>query len=216
VGIHQLVIDDVRELFPPLRTGHEAPTNLPSPLTSFVGRESEVKQVVDVLAAHRLVTLVGTGGAGKTRLAAEAARALRGDFEDGVWFAALADLSDSTLLAKTVAQTMGRHDPLAGGATTTVQEHLARSVGHGASMLVLDNCEHLSDACADLVAYLLEHCPRLAVLATSRQALVFPVNVFLRSVPLGCPSTTTPARCRRVRPERCSSNGLAGRGPTSG
>ena len=115
VGIRQLVIKGVQVDFPPLRSSHDTPTNLPSPRTSFVGRDEELERVVALLGAGRLVTLVGTGGAGKTRLAVEAARHCFWLFDDGVWFAGLADVSDADA---------GRFDGRAG-------DGQARSVGRG-------------------------------------------------------------------------------------
>jgi predicted ATPase/class 3 adenylate cyclase len=171
VGIRQLVIDGLRVSFPPLRSSHETPTNLPNPRTSFVGRDEEVERVIALLATGQLVTLVGTGGAGKTRLAVEAARRCVASFGDGVWFAGLADVVDAELVASTVAQAMGRHDPLVPAVDTAMREHLVRSIGTSRLLLVLDNCEHVLGACAELLTHLLDHCGGLVVLATSREPL---------------------------------------------
>lgn len=172
VGIRQLVIEGVQVDFPPLRSSHDTPTNLPSPRTSFVGRDEELERVVALLGAGRLVTLVGTGGAGKTRLAVEAARRCLWSFDDGVWFAGLADVSDADLVASTVARAIRRHDPLV--AASAVREQLVCSVGAARLLLVLDNCEHVLGACSELVTDLLDHCGGLVVLATSRELLGVP------------------------------------------
>ena len=170
--IFQLLIDGQRDEFPPLRTEHRTPTNLPTPVTSFVGRDGELQLLTKRLGASRLITLVGTGGAGKTRLAIAAASDVLEMFSDGVWFAGLIDVRDQDLVPSTVARAMGRHDPLVEqGGPTAVRDQLATAVGSARCLLVLDNCEHLVGAAADLVTHLLASCPHLVVLATSRELL---------------------------------------------
>jgi non-specific serine/threonine protein kinase len=143
------------------------PSNLPLQLTSFVGRERALAATRELLAAHRLVTLTGAGGVGKTRLALEAAGALRPAYPDGVWLAELAALADPALVAHAVAAATGvREQPGRPLAAT-----LADALRDKRLLLVLDNCEHLVEACARLAEALLRACPALTVLATSREAL---------------------------------------------
>ena len=143
-------------------------TNLPAPLTSFVGRERELAGAAALVQAGvRLVTLTGPGGAGKTRLAMEGARAVQHHFPDGVWFVDLVPLTDAGLVPQAVAAVLGVREGPAASFTRAITEWLRpRTV-----LLVLDNCEHLLDACADLVAALLPACPHLTVVATSRAPL---------------------------------------------
>lgn len=143
------------------------PNNLPRPLSSFVGRERECAAVASLIDSRRLVTLCGTGGLGKTRLSIEVARASLHRFVEGVWFVELAPLLDATLVPQAVASAMGvRAEPGA-----TVGEALARFVAGRRVLLVLDNCEHLVEACAELVAQLLRAGSGLHVLASSREPL---------------------------------------------
>ena len=139
------------------------------PLSSFIGRERELADVKRLLADTRLLTLTGPGGVGKTRLAIEVSRELNSSetFADGVWFAGLAPLADAALLPQTTAAALGVREEPGRAVLETLQESLrARRL-----LLVLDNCEHLVDACAGLADTLLRACPRLAILATSREAL---------------------------------------------
>lgn len=142
-------------------------TNLPIQLTSFVGRRAEIKEVEGLLADTRLVTLMGAGGIGKTRLALEVARRLLGDYEDGVWLVELASLADPELLPQAVLSALGfMAQP---GLSTT--ESLTNLLAGRTLLCVLDNCEHLVEAAAQLADSLLRHCPGLRILATSRVVL---------------------------------------------
>ena len=167
-----------REEVVPLRRPREAPRrgqamgplpegNLPLEVSSFVGREEELVEVGRLLVGARILTLVGAGGSGKTRLALRAAREAAGDFADGAWLAELAPLADPTLVPDAAAGALGVHEQ--SGLSTV--EALSRYLESREVLLVLDNCEHLVDACAALVDALLRRCPRLCVLATSREAL---------------------------------------------
>jgi predicted ATPase/DNA-binding SARP family transcriptional activator len=142
-------------------------TNLPVPLTSFVGRARELAEVKRLCGRSRLVTLTGAGGIGKTRLAVKAATELLSDFRDGVWLVELAPLSDSGLVPQTVAAVVGVREQ----AETPTTDSLVRYLQGRQLLLVLDNCEHLIGATAKLVEGLLQHCPDLDVLATSREPL---------------------------------------------
>src|SRR5829696_5142297 len=149
------------------RTPERPPNNLPLELSSFVGREKELAEVKRLLGETRLLTLTGSGGCGKTRLALAAATDLLEEFEEGVWLVELAPLADPSLVAQAVAATLGvREQP---GRLPT--ETLSNYLGSKKVLLVLDNCEHLIDACAELAEALLRFCPELRVLATSREAL---------------------------------------------
>ena len=140
------------------------PSNLPVPLTSFVGRQAELATVKTLLSAARLVTLTGAGGSGKTRLAIEAAAGLLEAYEGGVWWVDLAPLTDGALVARMVARAVGAQDAPQRSPTAAITERLSGQ----SALLVLDNCEHLAQACAQLVSELLAACPGLRVLATSR------------------------------------------------
>src|SRR5580658_7859349 len=161
-----------------------APTNLRAELTSFVGRDAELAQVAGLLGAHRLITLTGPGGAGKTRLAVEAARAELAATPDGVWLVELAPVTDPAEVASAVLGALGlreqflvRTGKAAGtfrSATDDQADTLARLVGALArqqALLVLDNCEHLVAAAATLADRVLAACPRVRILATSREPL---------------------------------------------
>jgi predicted ATPase/DNA-binding SARP family transcriptional activator/DNA-binding CsgD family transcriptional regulator len=149
---------------PPLEVGKH---NLPAPRSSFVGRESELRDLKRDLAMTRLLTLTGAGGCGKTRLALEAARGLVGAYPDGVWLVELASLSEGALVAHAVATALGVQEQPEGPLTDTLAEFLRAK----RALLVLDNCEHLVDAVARLVDILLNSSLHLKVLATSREIL---------------------------------------------
>jgi predicted ATPase/DNA-binding CsgD family transcriptional regulator len=141
--------------------------NLPASFTSFIGRERELTDVQTRLAGVRLVTLTGVGGCGKTRLALEVARAVLDRYPDGVWLVELASLADTALVPQTVAAVFDMRE-VSGQPVATA---LAAALCGRRLLLVLDNCEHLLDGCAQLVDTLLRACPELRVLATSREAL---------------------------------------------
>jgi non-specific serine/threonine protein kinase len=144
-----------------------ARTNLPEQLTSFIGRERAQAEVRALLGRAPLVTLTGAGGVGKTRLAFAVARGVLSEYPDGVWLVDLAPLADLALVAQTVAQTLGLQDEVSRPILATLIDHLkGRQL-----LLVLDNCEHLLAACADLASALLRTCPGVRMLATSREGL---------------------------------------------
>jgi predicted ATPase len=157
--------------------------NIRGELSGFVGRRAELGRVRAALAGARLVTLTGPGGIGKTRLAVQAAAEARRSFRDGAWVAELAGLRDPGLLASEVARAFGLLDQSAGWAVATLADRLA---GRHA-LLVLDNCEHLLDACAVLAGALLRACPDLRILATSRQVLGVPGEVTFAVPPMSVP-----------------------------
>ena len=147
---------------------NESPkTNLPVPITSFIGRKKEVVEIIKLLEKYRLLTLTGAGGMGKTRLAIHSSNKLVSKFKDGVWWVDLVALNDALLVPQSVARAVGVGElpkqPLI--------ETLAQNLYSKQILLVLDNCEHLILACAQLVDYLLGECKNLRILATSREAL---------------------------------------------
>jgi predicted ATPase/DNA-binding CsgD family transcriptional regulator len=148
-------------------TSTRRPRNLPVDLTSFVGREREIATAKGLLASARLVTFTGPGGVGKTRLALRTASAVNRGFRDGVWFAELAGLHDAALVPQSVATALG----IEGVGESRPQESLVSYLEERQLLLVLDNCEHLVDACTILADSLLRSCPELRILATSRQPL---------------------------------------------
>jgi predicted ATPase/class 3 adenylate cyclase/DNA-binding CsgD family transcriptional regulator len=164
----QLCHPDVVNEFPPLRVPKAIISQrLPVQLTSFVGRQAELAQVQQLLAENRVVTLTGAGGVGKTRLAIQVAAGIAGEFADGVWYVDLAPITDPELVAVTVARVLGLPDQP--GRST--MDSLLRFVRDRQMLVLLDNCEHLLDACAELVVALLSAAPGLTVLATSREAI---------------------------------------------
>jgi predicted ATPase/DNA-binding CsgD family transcriptional regulator len=136
-------------------------------LSSFVGREKELAEVKRLLEGMRLLTLTGAGGCGKSRLALAAAEELVGKVEDGVWLVDLAPLTDPSLVPQAVASTLGLREQTGRSLTESLSDYLASK----RVLLVLDNCEHLIEACAELAESLLRSCSGLRVLATSREAL---------------------------------------------
>jgi predicted ATPase/DNA-binding SARP family transcriptional activator/DNA-binding CsgD family transcriptional regulator len=160
--------------------------NLPAPMTSFVGREREIIDLKRALSMTRLLTLTGTGGTGKTRLAIEVARDLVGSYPDGVWMVELAPVTDSGLVAQEVAGTLGVQERPGEPLADTLVEVLAAKE----MLLVLDNCEHLVEEAARMVDTLLVSCPRLRVLPTSREPLGVPGEVNWAVPPLSLPEAT--------------------------
>jgi DNA-binding winged helix-turn-helix (wHTH) protein len=160
------------------------PTNLPEPISQLVGREVELSEVTDLVTTHRLVTLTGEGGIGKTRLGVEIARQLLSEFADGVWVAELAPLSDPDLVAVTVATSLGLE--LSEGAMSS--EGVANALGAKQLLLVLDNCEHVIDAAASMAGALLRTNSGVRVLATSREPLRTEGERLYRVPPLAVPA----------------------------
>jgi predicted ATPase/DNA-binding CsgD family transcriptional regulator len=141
--------------------------HLPAPLTSFIGRERETADVARMLGTTRLLTLTGAGGCGKTRLALEVARRPVAEYADGVWLVELAPLADPALVPRAIADAVGAPEPVGRPPLDALVDHLRDKAG----LLVLDNCEHLVEACALAAERLLRACPALRLLATSREAL---------------------------------------------
>ena len=165
--------------------GQVSVTNLPAPVSSLVGRGSEIEAISGALAGSRLLTLVGAGGSGKSRLALEVAASLRDTFEDGVWWVDLASIVDEAFVPHATAVALGVRDQ-PGEQPTTV---LARYVSTRETLLVVDNCEHLLAATAALLQELLRAGPRLRVLATSREPLQTDGERVYRVPPLSIPES---------------------------
>jgi non-specific serine/threonine protein kinase len=159
-------------------------TNVPVQLTSFVGRERELADVQRLLSTSRLVTLSGAGGCGKTRLAIQIAKTLSNTFTDGVWMVDLAPLRDPALVPQLAAQTLGLRPP----PPQPLLESLLNFVRPKRLLLILDNCEHLIAACAQLAHQLLSHTSELSILATSRAALAITGETLYRIHGLAWPS----------------------------
>jgi predicted ATPase/DNA-binding XRE family transcriptional regulator len=157
--------------------------NLPAPLTSFVGREQDLARLEGLLGQARLVTLTGPGGAGKTRLALEFASGVLGRFPDGAWLVDLASLSDASLIAAAALSAVGAPGQPGRAAVDTLTDFLMRR----RTLVVLDNCEHLVDGCAELAGRLLSACPDVKVLATTREAMNIPGEVLWKVRPLPIP-----------------------------
>jgi DNA-binding SARP family transcriptional activator len=157
--------------------------NLPATRTSFVGREREMVEVKRLLAMTRLLTLTGAGGSGKTRLALEVARDLVGLYPDGVWLVELAALTHGALVPKVVAESLGVHEQPNRPLTATLAEALRAKK----MLIVLDNCEHLVEACARLTDVLLRSCSGVRVLASSRESLNVAGEVVWSVPPLSVP-----------------------------
>ncbi|MBI5651809.1 MAG: tetratricopeptide repeat protein [Chloroflexi bacterium] len=159
--------DQIEQALSGAKSYEAALANLPNPLTSFIGRENEQKELKELFEKTRLLTLTGAGGAGKTRLAIQVARAVVPDFTSGVWWVELAALSDPALVPQSVAQALGIQE----SRERSLMEMLVLVIRDKAMLLALDNCEHLIAACAELAEKLLLACPRLKIIATSREGL---------------------------------------------
>ena len=144
--VFQLCHPELPESFPDLRSLDARPHNLPVQLTRFVGRESEIVEVTQLLSTSRLITLTGSGGCGKTRLALQVAAHALDEYPDGVWLTELAGAGEPALVPRVVAEALQVREQQQRPILDTLAEHLASKK----ALLVLDNCEHLVDACARL------------------------------------------------------------------
>jgi non-specific serine/threonine protein kinase len=183
---------------PPLRLVRDPAETLPDPLSSFIGRDTELAEIARALDSTRLVTLTGAGGSGKTRLAIEAARRRHAGFADGICWAELAPVDDPALLAAAVLSALGERAQSGRAATT----QLCATLADRELLLVLDNCEHIVAECAELASQVLRAAPRVRLLATSREALgvpgerVWPVP----TLPAAAAVTLFEERARAVSP----------------
>jgi predicted ATPase/class 3 adenylate cyclase/DNA-binding CsgD family transcriptional regulator len=205
----QLCHPDLVNGFPPLRTSKAvAETSLPAQLTSFVGRDAALIQLPELLAGNRVVTLTGAGGVGKTRLAVQVANQLADEYADGVRYVDLAPITDPELVAVTVARALGLPDQPGRSTMDTV----LRFVRDRQLLVVLDNCEHLLDASAELVVAVLSGAARLTLLATSREAIGVAGEVSWRVPSLSLADEAIELftdRARHARPDFTVTNGNA-------
>lgn len=199
--VTQLCHAELRNDFPPLRAAKTSgKQHLPAQFTSFVGRDSEIKTVREIIAGNRLVTLTGAGGVGKTRLAVRIADRMDTEFADGVWYVDLAPITDPAIVPVAVTRALALPDQ----AGRSTMDTLIRAIAGRHVLLVLDNCEHLIEACSALTVALLGACPATNVLATSREPLRVPGEVAwgVPSLSLADEAIALFAdRARRVRPD---------------
>jgi predicted ATPase/class 3 adenylate cyclase len=183
--IHQLEFPGLPSTFPSLRIRHLAlrTNNLPTALSSFVGRTSEVGEVIELLHVNRVVTISGSGGVGKTRLAIEVARALIAEMKEGVWLVELAEVDDPASVPGVVLSELEISERRIRNETDVLLDVLADQQ----RLIVLDNCEHLVDVCAQLSETIATGCPGVRILATSREPLRIEGEVTYRVPPLSLP-----------------------------
>jgi len=194
--LFQVTHPDLPAEFPPIRSLSVRPNNLPAQLTSFIGRDTEVRDVGKLFDASRLVTLTGGGGVGKTRLALEVAEAALDSYADGVWLIELGAITDVDLVAPAAAAALRVREDSAGVGASLGGAEAARSfeaslldaLRHKHTLLLLDNCEHLIDAVAALVELILQRCPLVSILATSREPLGLRAESAWRVPSLSVPS----------------------------
>jgi predicted ATPase/class 3 adenylate cyclase/DNA-binding CsgD family transcriptional regulator len=198
--VNQLCHPDLNNQFPPLRVPAAVSEGLPLTLTSFIGRTADIAELSRIATENRLVTLTGAGGSGKTRLAVEVAGQIAGQFRDGAQYVDLAPITEPDLVPATAARALGLPDVPGRSAT----DALLRFIVDRQMLLVLDNCEHLLDATAALVAAVLRACPAVTVLATSREAIGMSGEVIWRVSSLSISDEAVELftdRARLVRPE---------------
>jgi predicted ATPase/class 3 adenylate cyclase len=165
--VYQLLAPGLQAEFPALKSLDATPSNLPAQLTSFVGRRRELAEATQRLASTRLLTVVGPGGTGKTRLTVQLGADVLGQFPDGAWLVELAPVSDPELVLQSLAAVLNlRERP-----GITLLDLVVSFLEVKRLLLILDNCEHLIEACAWLADTLLRHCPQLKIIASSREAL---------------------------------------------
>jgi len=181
--VWQADIGGLASEFPPLKSLDTLPNNLPIQVTSFLGREQALEELKTQLVEHRLVTIFGAGGVGKTRLAAQVGAEVLDRFPDGVWIADLASVSDPELVSSVVAKTLGvsQAQPRLGSETLT------QALRRKQLLLVLDGCEHVLQAAAAAADAIHRHCPNVRILATSRQMLAVGGEKVLRLASLAVP-----------------------------
>jgi predicted ATPase/class 3 adenylate cyclase len=183
--VFQLVDPAIPSEFPPIRSVDAFPNNLPVQLTSFIGREHELEEARQRLASAHLLTLIGPGGTGKTRLSLQLAADLLPSFPDGVWLAELAPLTDPALVPQSVASVFRLREQLG----MPLDELLIDYLRDKNLLLMMDNCEHLIDACAQLADHILHTCANLKIIVSSREALGISGETVYRVPPLSLPDS---------------------------
>ena len=183
--LYQLNVEGLPQAFPPLKSLVTLPNNLPRHLSSFVGRRGDVAEVRQLTAEAPLVTLIGSGGVGKTRLCIQVAAEMLDTFEDGAWLVELETLTDENLVPQQMAVALG----IAEGSDADAREALIGHLRSREALLILDNCEHVIEACARLANELLRVAPGLRILATSREALGVSGERTFAVRPLSLPQT---------------------------
>src|ERR1700730_13746091 len=207
VGVFQVRSAGLRVEFPPLRALDTTPGNLRPATTSLIGRESDVDAITTAVRSHRLVTLTGVGGVGKTRLALEVAAQLADEFPDGVWVFELAAVTDPASVPDAVAAVLGVSQQLG----KTVSESVAAALEGRSRLLVFDNCEHVLDAAADIIEAIRGHSASVRILATSREGLgvaeeqLWPVS----SLDVAAGVDLFIERARSVAPDFAADNSVA-------
>jgi predicted ATPase/class 3 adenylate cyclase len=181
--IYQLTHLDLPTDFPPLVTMAERTSNLPVQVSSFIGRDRELSEIRAVAESSRLVTLTGAAGCGKTRLGLQVAAELLDGSGDGVWLVELATVTDEDAVAPAIAQALG----IGGPPGQPVHEALLDALAPQAMLIVLDNCEHLIGACAKIADAILRRCPKVHLLATSREPIGIGGEAIYRVPPLSLP-----------------------------
>jgi predicted ATPase/class 3 adenylate cyclase/DNA-binding CsgD family transcriptional regulator len=182
--VFQLCHPDLGAEFPPLRSLDSRPHNLPTQRTTFIGRMKEIAEVTGLLERNRLVTLTGSGGCGKTRLALQVGAEVLEQFADGVWFVDLATLAEGEGVAGKVAATLG----VLQGTSMTPADAVIAHLRSARTLLIMDNCEHVCAEAAALVDMIMASCPGVSVLATSRQAVEVEGEVAWRVPPMSLPA----------------------------
>ena len=165
--LYHIVSPDLPAEFPPLKTLDARPNNLPVQLTNFIGREKEMAEIRKLISEKKLVTLIGPGGTGKTRLALQIGADVIDEFSNGVWITELAPLKEPGLIPLTIAKTLNVNEQ----PNEEIEVTLINYLKDKEILIILDNCEHLIEACAQIAESLLQNCPRLKIITTSREAL---------------------------------------------
>ncbi len=202
--VYQLVAPGLALDFPPLRSLDSLPNNLPHVLTPFVGLDSEIAEITALIRKHRLVTLIGSGGIGKTRASLQVAASMLEGSGDGVWFVELAPLSSGDYVVPAVAQALrialpGEGDPA---------KNLVRALQAKRALLVFDNCEQVVEAAARLIAAILRGCPGVKIVASSRQALKIAGEATFRVPSLSFPNAASSQHLGAIEAERFAAIGL--------
>lgn len=188
--IYQVNAPELQKEFPPLNSIPTATNNLPAQLTSFIGREKEIREAKEKLSSAKLLTLIGPGGTGKTRLSIQLGTEVLPNFTDGVWFIELAPLANPALILQTIASVLNVRAQMGVSLKDIVIDYLrAKNL-----LLIFDNCEHLVEACAQLADEFLHHAPNIKIIASSREALGIGGETVYRVPSLSLPNQAQASR----------------------